>query len=257
MILGLAAGCGHSEKREEPVGPFTGIPAPEVPPFLNGPVAVLLTNVDGFRAHVALEGGAITPLQQPVTGELMGRGGKLFFAPEPSPAAEKNSHAEDTSFIWDVTANSGYILSGPMQSYAPISSSRRYTNLLTTLAPNSAVERAGGYSCQKIDVTVMATDGAATRFQVWRTADLKGFAVRITAATNGAPLSLTFSKVRLEMPPEEAFVPPTDFTKYSSGEAMMNEMAMRQENIKRRRGYQPPPTDQIGLPDARNPNRTY
>ena len=258
MIAILSAGCGHSEKRDESVAPFAGIPAPEVPTFLNGPMAVLLTNVDGFRAHVTLEGGMAIPLRQPVAGELMGRGSKLFFAPEPNPTTDKHSHAEDTSFMWDVAANTGYILSGPMQSYAPVSFPRGYTNIVAKAAVRDAgLEKIAGHPCQESEVTITSADGVATSFQVWRATDLKGFPLRIAAGTNGTPLSLNFSKIRLELPPEEAFVPPTDFTRYSSGEAMMNEMAMRQESIKRRRGYQPPPTDEIGLPEARNPGRTY
>ena len=59
----------------------------------------------------------------------MGRGGKLVFAPGPSNAAGKRSPAGGSAFIWDVTANRGYLLNDPLQAYAPISSNRQFTNV--------------------------------------------------------------------------------------------------------------------------------
>ena len=257
ICIVLAAGCAHSEKREERVSAPSGIPMPEIPAFLNGPMSVLLTNLPGFRAHLVFETGPALPQNRPLSGELMGRGGKLLFAPEPNPAADKRSHAEDTSFIWDVAASSGYILSGPMQAYAPISSPRHYTNVVAHPAPPSASEKIAGHACHPADVIVMASDGTEASLKAWQALDLKGFPLRILAGTNGSPATLSFSKIRLEAPPDEAFQPPADFTRYSSGEAMINEMAMREQSLRRKHGYEPPPTDQIGLPEARNPGRAY
>lgn len=73
--------------------------------------------------------------------------------------------------------------------------------------------------------------------------DLRRFAVRINSATNSTFLSLNFSSVRLEAPSSELFQPPDGFTKYDSAEALMNELMVRQQNLKRST------TDTTGEPD--------
>jgi hypothetical protein len=65
-----------------------------------------------------------------------------------------------------------------------------------------------------------------------------------------------FSRIRLETPPNDLFLPPSDFTKYASAEAMMHELVARQQNLKRKRGWQPPPSDAIGFQDANAPVRS-
>ena len=91
LLAVLAAGCSHSPKYGDRAGAFEAVPAPLPPLFLNGPMALLLTNLDGFRAHVVLESGAPPQTAQMAAGELMVRGGKLLFAPAPGGAAKKQA----------------------------------------------------------------------------------------------------------------------------------------------------------------------
>src|ERR1022692_1680189 len=102
LITAFSAGCAHSnpKKKEELAASIGGIPSSAVPPFLNGAMAVLLTNAAGFRARVVMEGAPSTSRTNILSGELMSRDGKLFFAPEPGSPADKHSRVEDLSYIW-------------------------------------------------------------------------------------------------------------------------------------------------------------
>ena len=256
LIAAVTTGCGHSQKQAGRGGAFAGSPPPQPPAFLNGPMALLLTSVDGFRAHVVLEGGAAAKGVEVVAGELIGRGGKLVFAPSLSGAAGKHSPASDSAFIWDVNGNHGYMLNEPLQAYALIASNRQFTNVTASAALSAAApEKVAGHPCQPMEVTVAASDGSATVLRLWRATDLKGLPVRVTCAANGAPLTLTLSKVRLEAMPDDVFLPPKGFKKFDSAEALINELAARQQNLKRHPTYQTEEIEPAGGRDNHQPTR--
>jgi len=190
-------------------------------------------------------------------GELMAQGSKLLFAPAPPVKAKKQVRSDDSAFIWDVTENRGWVLNDPLQGYAPISSSRQFTNVAPAAPQSSAApEKISGHLCQPGEVTVTAADGTATVFQVWRATDLHGLPLRISCPSTGAPLTLTLSKVQLGNVPNDLFLPPTSFTKYESSEAMMAELFLRKHNINRKPTYQPESEPGTGL-DTRTPTRPY
>ena len=235
LLTALAVGCAHSEKKIDRAGAFEVLPAPTPPLFLNGPMALLLTNADGFRARVVLESGAPAQAAPMAAGELLVRGSQLLFAPDPSGAPKKQARVRDSAFIWDVNGNRGYVLNDPLQAYAPMSSSRQYTTLTVGATFNDpARERIAGHPCQATELTVTASDGATTFFQVWRARDLNALPLRIACPSNGLPVTLTLSKVRLETVPEDLFLPPDGFTKYDSVEALMAELTLRGMNLGRK-----------------------
>ena len=218
-----------------------------------------LTNVDGFRAHAVLEGPPSSANRPDIiAGELMGRSGELFFAPEPGAPADKHSKVEDSSYIWNVGENRGFLLNGPLQGYASISSNIRFTNVAVIGGGDSAAtEKVAGHMCQRSDVKVEASDGTEISLHIWRARDLRGMPVRVTCNVNGKPVTFGLSKIRLEPPPNDLFVPPADFTKYSSAETMMGELMTRQQNQKQKRGWEPPPSDEVGARDVHPPGRSY
>jgi len=219
-------------------------------------MALLLTNADEFRARVVFESTVPSQATQRTAGELMVRGSKLLFAPEPTGVAKKQPRPEDTAFVWDVNEHRGYLLNEPLQAYAPISSSRQFTNVTAGAALNNASpEKVAGHPCQAAEVTVTASDGVSTVFQVWRATDLKGLPLRVHCPSNGAPVTLTLSKVRIEAVPNDLFLPPNGFTKYDSPEAMMTEMALRRVNLSRKRTYGAQEPDELGNRDNRQPTR--
>jgi len=58
--------------------------------------------------------------------------------------------------------------------------------------------------------------------------------LRVATAAPGRPVIVNLSRIRLEAPSSRLFVPPDGFTRHDSAETMMAEMAMRQENLKRK-----------------------
>jgi hypothetical protein len=255
LLVALVAGCAHSPREAERGGAYDALPAPLPPGFLNGPMALLLTNQDGFRAHAVLESGLPPQPGQTVSGELIGRGGKLLFAPAPAGNGKKKARPEDSAFIWDVAGNRGWVLNDPLQGYAPVSTSRQYTNVTASAPSGGTPEKIAGHPCQQGEVTVTAADGITTVFRVWQATDLKGFPLRIVCPSNGVPMTLTLSKVRLEAVPNDLFAPPNGFTKYESSEAMMAELFLRKHNLSRKQVYQPVETDPAAGTNERAPTR--
>ena len=257
LAAALATGCSHTAKNRGRASAIEVRPAPLPPLFLNGPMALLLTNTDGFHAHVVLESGAPPQAFQLAAGELMGRGGKLLFAPAAPVKSKKQASAADSAFIWDVIENRGWVLNDPLQAYAPVSSSRQFTNVVPAVRLNNAAsEKISGHSCQAEEVTITAADGTATVFRAWRAPDLHGIPLRITCPSTGAPLTLTLSNVRLETMPNDLFQPPSSFTKYESSEAIMAELFLRKHNLNRKPTYQGP-EEEPTAPVTRAPNRPY
>jgi len=221
-------------------------------------MALLFTNVDGFSAHAVLESGVPANGIELAAGELLGRGGKLLFAPGAGKSTAKRKTAPDFAFIWDVALNQGYLLNDPLQGYAPITYGRLFTNVATSAALNQpATENLDGHRCQQTEVTVAVDDGSASVFHVWRATDLKGLPIRISGAADGTPVTLTLSKVRLEAVPNDLFQPPNGFTKYASAERMMDELFLRRNNLKQRPSHWAEDQDFPSTPEISPPYRPY
>jgi hypothetical protein len=204
-------------------------------------MAVLLTNLDGFSAHVELQNQSLAPTSSG-SGELLGRGDKFFFAPAPKSFARKEARLAGFSFIWDVSENRGYLLSEALQGYAPLSANSHFTNILSR--PNGAVAKTvSGHECQAEEVSIHSSGGSTAQFEVWRANDLKAFPIRILTANPANSPALNFSNVKLEPPSLRLFQPPDGFTKYESPEGMMSEMAMRQQYMKHSHSSETPETD--------------
>jgi hypothetical protein len=245
----LACGCAHSHGNSRAA---EAPPSPQVPPFLNGPMAVLLTNAGGFSAHVSLQTHYGGSPQEAYSGELLGRGSHLLFQPIYVNKWEKAFRNAGLSFLWDVAEGRGYVLSEALQAYAPYSSGYRATNVLFN-AGNQAPEKIEGYRCVPREATVVSSDGAVAVFEVFQAADARGLPLRISAPSGSAPLVLNLSSLRLAAPSADLFQVPGSFTKYESAEGMMSELSMRQANLKRKEPAEPVESEQQpgGMPGRR------
>ncbi|MGH7967295.1 MAG: hypothetical protein ACREIC_01070 [Limisphaerales bacterium] len=234
LVLAFAAalllcGCSHSRDRSGSGVYLTGVYEAQPPVFLNGPMSVLLTNGPGFTARVTIQGQSFSPRSSPKSGQLFSRGGKLFFAPAGNQT--KQAKTGGFAFMWDVASSSGFVLSGALEAYAPVSSSVHPTNVVTETKPMGSVD---GHPATLQNATVQMDDGTTATFDVWRATDLNGTHLRITSSGTGIPLSLALSDIRLAPPPEDVFARPEEFAKYSSPEALADEIIARQYNLHRK-----------------------
>jgi hypothetical protein len=225
VLMGLA-GCGGSTAMRGANAPFTRVFTPLVPEFLNGPAGALLTNSGGFSARATYE--SITPLAASgvdvMEGELLVQGSRLLFAPRRSETAKKEIQLGGFSFIWDVATGSGYVLSEALQAYAPVASTLRVTDV--------KVEPGAGNRAEESAVVTL-NNGTGWQFRVSRAADAKGLPSRISSVTNAPAFTLKLARIRLEAPPANLFVPPEEFAKYPSPEALADELAARKSGIRR------------------------
>jgi hypothetical protein len=223
LALAAAAVTGCASKTRVPY--HAGDEAP--PDFLAGPVAVLLTNFDGFSASLTASLPRRTGEQRFVSGDLLEREGRLIFQPSTAVKGKHKRSEGGMFFIWHEDRNSGFVLSDPLQAYAPIACSVQVTNLVWKTG-GAVAEAAGGHPCRRVEAVVECSDGLSARYLVWQAEDAKRFPVRIASAEGGRGLTLDFTNIRLELPPPELFYPPDGFTKYESPTALMNELIVRQ-----------------------------
>jgi hypothetical protein len=202
-------------------------------------MAVLLTNAPGFSCYLVMTAGSPPNPNETLSGQLLVRESRLLFAPDTKAPAVKRFARGGFSYVWDVAAQQGCLLSEALQGYAPVSSRIRVTNM-SARASSPAPEMVQGHACQKTEIELASNDGASARFRVWRATDLKGLPVRIVAAAPGRPVTVSLSNFRLQAPAARLFAPPDGFTHHDSAETMMAEMAMRQENLKRKPTEAPP-----------------
>ncbi len=231
----LFAGCAESRLARDRRSAAERSMSSKPPAFLTGPVSVLLTNAGNFSAYVKVE--ATTPANSP-EGQLLSRDGRLLFARTPGPDTKKADSGGGFSFIWDVGANGGTLLSEALQGYAPIDGGNHFTGMMMKPDPAGA-ESVDGHPCQREQVSITTDGGTTTVYRVWRATDLKGLPIRIASMSAPADFTVSLSNVRFEVLPADLFVPPDGFSRYNNTEAMLNEITVRQHNIRRKEAPEP------------------
>jgi hypothetical protein len=229
LVLAAAtlAGC-HSRKGDMPEPGVTKMLAPQAPPFPAGPMGPLLTNSGGFSARLVAEIPLGPGGERPVAGHLLCLGSKLVFAPEREQVPEKKAPRGGFAFIWDVAQGRGFLVSDALQGYAELTAHSMPTNIIAK--PTSPAGKGRGTE----EVTVQMSDGFNAFFQIQRSSEAHRMPVRLSAANNTEPITVTLSKFRLTPPTPDLFAPPAGFTKYSSPEALVDELAIRHRNMKRK-----------------------
>jgi len=218
----------------------------ETPPdFLAGRMALLLTNVDGFSAKLT---GSIPQAgggQRTLSGDILGRQGALIYQPANEVKGKRARSEGGMFFIWNETDHAGFVLSDPLQAFAPAATTVQPTNVTFNTA-GAVEETANGHPCRRIEAVVQSSDGSSERFTIWQAEDAKHFPVRIQTPPGPGEMTLNFSDLRLELPPAQLFGPPEGFVKYDTPVALMNELIVRQTAMAKRNETRPLELDPAG-----------
>jgi hypothetical protein len=203
------------------------------PDFLAGAAAILLTNVDGFSAKLTVSSSSESGVQHTTAGDLLGREGLLIFQPQSAVKGKRARSEGGMFFIWNEEGHAGFVLSDPLQAFAPTSVQVRPTNVVFDTA-GAVEEEANGHPCRRIEAVVKSSDGSSERFKIWEAEDAKYFPVRISTPPGPREMVLNFAEVRLELPPAQLFGPPDGFTRYDTPVSLVNELIIRQSALAKR-----------------------
>ncbi len=230
ICLAAAFICGCASRHQGPVY-HAGDENP--PDFLVGPVTVVLTNLNGFSAHITSTITSPGAPPQSTSGELLGREGRLVFQPT-LPIKGKRARTEGgLFFIWDETKHSGYVLSEALQGYAPVKSEVEAAGQLN-ISKEGIQAVVNGHPCHRCEAAVTLNNGLKVRLTLWQADDAGHFPVRIEAVNGPDQMTLNFSEIRLEYPDRGLFLPPDGFTPYATSVSLMNELIVRDASLARK-----------------------
>jgi hypothetical protein len=203
---------------------------PKLTSVITGPVGVLLTNGNVFSSDFTMAFEEDSEHTLKISGQVLVRGGKLRLEAVFDKSNSKSMVAGDIGVIWDAASNQGYVFSEDLQGYAPISETVHFTNILTQVV-TSPIERIEGHPVEKANLTFTCSDGQTMDFQLYRVQGVGNLPMQIKSLNSAQFFTLALSKIRLETPAEELFLPPDGFTKYESEAAMLSELGIRQQAV--------------------------
>ncbi len=128
--------------------------------------------------------------------------------------------------ISDPAKNMSYVVYPALQSYAEIPGDKAKPlddSRIKVAVKELGKETAEGHPCVKNKITITDPEGKPEEATVWNAADLKKFPARIETADEAAKSRMTFSLVNFQQPDAKLFVPPANFKKYASLEALIQE----------------------------------
>jgi hypothetical protein len=232
LTAALISGCSSRHP-----GPLYHAGDENPPDFLGAPVTVVLTNLNGFSAHIVSTKTAPGSSPKTTSGDLLGREGRLVFQPTLPIKGKKMQREGGLFFIWDETRDSGYVLSEALQGYAPIKSEIEPPSLLG-ITNQDIQEIVDGHPCHRYQAAVQLDDGSQRHFTLWEADDVSHFPVRIEGDDGPEHMTWDFSDIRLEYPSQELFSPPDGFTLYASSVNMMNELILRDATLAKKRDFE-------------------
>jgi hypothetical protein len=218
LCVVLAPGCARDRTLDVTLLTRASIAAPQPPPLLTTPAALLLTNHAGFSSRLVVESPGYS-----TSGTLWAGNAKLRFLPD-SEKRVKNIPEGRYSFLWDVATRQGWVLSDALQGYAPMT--------LSKMAEASSIRIEGVAGGDGRTIIAEMAGGKTLQFTAIPSGGSKGVPVEIKGGEPAFTAMLT--KVNLAQPEAAMFEIPQGFTAYPSAEAMVDEMANRFRNLRKK-----------------------
>jgi len=216
-------------------------PAPTGPDF-GGPMSKLFGTNQAFSANLEVQtadqfGNAIT-----MPGKITFNAGKSRFevnmadmqSKQMTPEAVqqmKSMGLDQMVIVARPDIKAAYLIYPGLKSYVVTDLSETesattngYYNVDTSELGKEAVDN---HPCVKNKVIITDKQGNKHESTVWNATDLKNFPVKIQTAETGANATMLFKNVSLAKPAASLFEAPSDYTKYDSMQAMMQQQIMK------------------------------
>ena len=203
---------------------------PRLTSVMAGPVAVLLTNADGFQSDFTMSFGDDAERPVTISGWIVAYGGKLRLDALPGEKSRKVKGEAGFGVVWDTATGQGFVFSDALQGYAPLVGTVQFTNILTELV-SSDVDHIEGFPVDKVNAMVLGDDGGRTAFQLLRAPDRGNLPLQVNSPDRPHSFVLRLSKISPTTPQADLFLPPDGFTKYDSESALTTELAIRQQGV--------------------------
>jgi hypothetical protein len=229
MILALeTSGCVHSSQRSVRGG--AEVLLPKLTAMTTGPVAILLTNRNAFRADFTMTLAEVPKPPLVFLGQIIVSGTKLRLETSFNNSKGTSKTVRDFGLIWDAAQNQGFAFCEALQGYAPINTTVHFTNLLTQVIAGQT-ERFQGHPIDKANVTVMGSDGQTASIELLRVQALDNLPLRMSFSHRSNSVTLAVSNIQWCQSSKDLFMPPEEFTKYESEAAMLDELTARQHSV--------------------------
>lgn len=205
-----------------------GYAAARPPSFLVGSIPSLLIHTNDYRARVVIEAAAGNV--EPIKGNIFQQEGRILFVPVSEAGLRPGSWAGTFRFLVDVKQHRGYVISERYQAFTTFdlpADEGSLSGLSTLTGPAAPIEKIDGHPCEVVETSDGAGNGAA--YRLWRATDLNDLVLRIKSLAESPATQLTLSETVMEALAPDLFLRPTAYAKYSSAEAMINEMARREK----------------------------
>ncbi len=218
-------------------------------PNFGGSLAKLFGDNPAFSADIEIETAMSSDQSMKMPGKMAFDSGKSRFemnlsnakGAQMSPQAAQQMKAmgmDQTIMISRPDTKTAYMIYPGLTAYAamPIrdADASKPASAFKIQTTELGKETVDGHPCVKNKAVITDDEGKTHEATVWNASDLNKFPVKIETTDEGRTTTMLFKNVKTSKPDAALFEPPTDYKRYESPQALM-----QQEIMKRMRNMQP------------------